>query len=633
MDPITGALILTAIFGATVIGGLIARWKGPRFLKPENETAKVITATTGWNPFGRAQKVVAKDGPILYWKFSASDSSEIPLETYKVAIERKGKTDALVLKDRVKVEVAAEFYVRVDSTDSKTMSTALEALGGQIDKDKIESFCTAKFDAALRAAAAGMEIEQVQENREDFRRAVIAALDTLNKDGLELVDVSLRQLNQSPIADFEPTNLLDAQGLKKVTKIVEESRKIVNDTRQENRVAIAERDKEAENQTLIIDEQRRKAAVEQEERVKQIEAEQSRRVAEFQAEQAKQAALAQLKAEQEREARRIEKERAVAVAEEQRLASIAVAKAEHEAAAQQAEIAKQKALELAAQDKQISLHQKTQEEAAAAELANQARAKAVTAEQAVVTARELAEAERLKQVEVLTAQKEAEKTAAGQRINADAQVYVAEKNAMAATTEARGRSEALTIAAQAESDAAKKRAEGAYQEQYQPLKAIADAKVAEAEAERKLNEARNALSDEARQLIRDLERIKITPAALEVMVAAIANIDNLSVTSINGMTPMSGGGGGGESGPSRGSLFEQFFDAANNNALNKTLLRKLIASVGGDTSIADNLPDLGAFNSVSKPAERTIEGAASNAPVATPAALPPPKAPPQPKAA
>ena len=623
---VLGAITISslAVWGiggaATLVGGLLALWKGPKLLKPENETAKIVTAK-GLNPFRRSEKIIAKDGPKFFWGWSASKSSDIPLETYKVPVERKGKTEALVLKDFVKAEVFAEFYVCVDSSTPASMARALEALGGKIDQQKIAEFCMAKFDGALRAAASGMEIEDVQSNREAFRDAVKKALDTLQQDGLRLVDISLRQLNQSPIGDFEPTNLLDAQGLKKVTKIVEESKKIVNDTRQENRVLIAERDKEAENKTLLIDEQKKKATLEQGERVKQLEAEQGRRVAEFEAEQSKQAEMARLQAAQETEARRIEKKKEVALAEEKRQESVAVAQTQREAASRQAEIAKLKALELAEQDKKVALHKKGQEEAAAAQLANEARAKAVAAEQSVVTAKEVAEAERLKQVEVLTAQKDAEKVAAGQRINADAQVYVAEKNAEAAKTEAKGRSEALTISAEAEVSAAKKRAEASYQAEYQPLKAAADGKAAEAEAEKKLNEARNALSDEARKLILDLERTRITPQALEVMVAAIANIDSLNVTSINGMTPVSGGGGAGGGDPgvgsSRGTLFEQFFDAANNNALNKTLMRKLIASVGGDTSIADNLPDFGMPSNSNAPA--APKPAAEATPVAAPA--------------
>jgi uncharacterized membrane protein YqiK len=576
--------------GAIVTAGL-AWWKGPKQLKPKNEVAKVITAR-GFPNILKAQKIVAKNGAKFYLGWGASDESEVPLETFKVEISRKGKDEALTLDDKVKAEVAAEFYVRVDTSSDAAIIQAMESLGGKINQEKIREYCTPKFDAALRAAAAQMHIEQIQTEREKFRAAVKSALDSLKDDGLILVDVALRQLNQSPIGDFDANNFFDAQGMKKVTTIINDSKEVINKNNQETETRIAEKDKIETNLRLTVTREKTQAELEQQQEIERLKAEQARQVVEIQAEQKRQADLAKLAAEQEVAARQIKKDQEVGVAEAAKLAALEVAKKEGEQKTVAAEIAKTKAKELAEEDKRIALQKKAEEVAAAEKAANEARALAVAASQQVLAAEQIAVAERNKKIAVLTAEQKAEQEAASVRIASAAQVAVAENEAKAVRVKAEADASALQQKATAEAAAAKLRAEGAYAENYQPLKAAADGKLAEAAAEERLNEARNKLSPEARALILELERVKITPQALETMVAAIANIDSLNVTSISG-APGFGSGTSGEGGSGNSNVFDQFYDAARRNALTKPMVQRLIKDVGGDPKIADNMPDFG----------------------------------------
>lgn len=579
-----------------IVGSYLAWTKGPRQLQPENGTARVISARH-WPKFWEKGKIVARDGAEMYLKWGASSASDIPLNTFRVDVARKGKDQALTLDDKVKAEVAAEFYVRVDSSSPASIIQAMESLGGDIDERKITEYCTPKFDAALRQAAAKMQIEQIQTEREQFRTTVKDALDSLKDDGLILVDVALRQLNQSPVEDFDPNNYFDAQGLEKVTKIVEQSKKIINDTKEEATTQIKTRNKDEEIRRLTIAEEQKKATLAQAERVRQLEAEQAKRVAEIEAENTKMANLAHIKAEEETESRRIAMQQQVGVAEEQKQQALKVANEARLKAEQEAAIGRQKAVDLAERDKQIALHAKAQEEADAEKAANEKKAEAVEAAEAVKTAQQVAEAERGKRVEVIKAQQEAEKATAAEKIAADARVYVAEQAAKAAKTEATGVADALKIESEADAAAAKLRAEAAYEEEFKRLKALADGKAADADATRASNEAQNALSDEARKHLADLARIQVTPEVVGKVMALATAIKSFNVVSMDGVSLP--GMGGGTSGPGipatgggSGNVVDQIIEGFMKVAVTKPMMEKLMQGFGGDPGIAAMLPDI-----------------------------------------
>jgi len=554
---------------AVVLPPALAYLFWPRQLKAENDVAAVVTARHWPNIFNK-DKIVARNGAQLYTKWGSSSESSVPLNTFKVEIIRKGKDEALTLSDKVKVEVTAEFFVRVENSDEGII-TALQSLGGKIGQEQITEYCTPKFDAALRAAASQMDIEKIQTDRAHFREMVTKALDSLKADGLELTDVSLRQLNQSPLEHFDKNNYFDAQGLKIVTQTIQDSRKIVNDSEQNATTLIQERNKDEEIKRLAIAELQQKATLDQGQRVKQMQAEQARTIAEVTADNERKSRMAQIVAEQQ-----------VGVAEQEKMRAIAIAQAEREKTAGSAEV-----------DKKIVLHAKAGEEADAETAANQRRALAAAAEASVATARQVAEADRAKQIQVIEAEAEAEKEAAAGRIAAQNRVFIAEQGKLEALAEA----EAIRTNAQAAKDAAALEAQGAYEKAFQILKAQADGKAAEAVAQAALNEAVNKLSPEARQYLVDMARVEITPEAIREAMKPVEKIGNISVTSMNGgLGGMFGGAAGVDAdgkavaGPASGGMMGEIVQAMLYAEAAKPMLARALEQFGGDKKIADNLP-------------------------------------------
>lgn len=560
---------------APLIAGYLLWFKGPRQLKAENEVARVITARQWPNAFKKS-KIVAKDGAKMYLNWGASKPSDIPLATFRVEVARKGKGFALTLADMVKAEVNSEFFVRVDTSSDESIIRALESLGGQIDEQKIADYCTPKFDAALRAAAAKMNIEEIQTGREQFRDNVKTALDSLKDDGLILVDVALRQLNQSPLVDFDANDAFDAQGLEKVTGIVERSKQAINDKRQSAETAILQRNQQEAIRRLTITEEEKKATLEQQERVQQMEAEQGKRVAEVTASNQKDSETAKINAERAVEEARIAKDQQLGVAEESKQQALAVARAGREKVAKEADI-----------QTRIALSAKAQEEAGAQRAADEARAEAVAAAESVTTAKVVAEAEREKKTKIIAAETAAQEASASERIAAEARVYVAQQSKL----EAQEQAEALLIESQAAKEAAQMAAEGAYAEIFQKAKAVADGKMVEAAAQNAVNDAINKLSPEAMAHLVEIARVQITPEAIRESMKAVEKIGNISVTSMDGVGGAFGGAAGAPAGGGdNNNPMAQMLNAIMAYRMVDPILSKVIDNVGGDVNIAKNLP-------------------------------------------
>jgi flotillin len=187
----------------------------------------------------------------------------VNLKTLRLEV-RRGEMDALITKDRMRVDIGAEFYVRV-RPNSDSIALAAQTLGDRTnDADQLRQLIEAKFVDALRSVAATMSLNDLQEQRSAFVKAVqetVAA--DLTSNGLELESVSLTRLDQTDIKFFNPNNSFDAEGLATLTRITEARKKERNEVVRDTEVAIAQKDLSAREQTLTIERARAEAELNQ----------------------------------------------------------------------------------------------------------------------------------------------------------------------------------------------------------------------------------------------------------------------------------------------------------------------------------------------------------------------------------
>lgn len=376
----------------------------------------------------------------------------VSLQTFKIPVKRTGPS-ALITKDFLRADVEAVFYVKVpkEADRIKQAAATLGEFTGAQDLAKVTELVEEKFVAALRTVAATMELNDLNSKRDEFQQAVegIVAKD-LEENGLKLETVSIASLDQADPSTMQPDkNTFDAQGLKRITDVIQSMRK------ERNRI-----ERETEQEVKTQDVTTAKYVAEQ-------EVQESEAIAKANAEKANAAAKADadaksFAAERAREAgiAEVESQRAIELKDIERQKALEVANRGREEANEVAERNKMKAIEVADQQRQIAVAEaeKARAEAEAEQLAAEALREAK--EQEVETVKITATANRDKERQVIEEQAAAQKQQIKEQMQADVEAYKVTKQAEAKKKAAEDEAAAILRKAEADKDAEVLHAEG-----------------------------------------------------------------------------------------------------------------------------------------------------------------------------
>ena len=545
-----------ALFALIIIGMVLAKL----YVRASKEISFV---RTGW----RGQKVIMNGGALVFPVLN--EYIPVNMNTLRLEVQRKNE-QALIARDRMRVDVQAEFYVRVKPTE-ESIANAAQTLGRRtMDPQSLKELVEGKFVDALRAVAAEMAMEELHEQRVNFVQKVQTAVsEDLLKNGLELESVSLTSLDQTDQKFFNPQNIFDARGLTKLIEEIEARRKLRNDIERDTEVEIQEKNLGAERKQLEISKQDQYARLDQEREIEVRRAEQQSNIAMEQAEKERQSReaqiaakqlidQAQLKAEQGVDESRIEKERLLKERDIARTKSI-----------ETAEIERQKSVTLADQGRSIAIAEKSKENSNAQAEADKARALAARAEEQVETARKTEIAEREKAIDLVEARKQAERDAISITVAAEADKKAAADRSEALKISAAGEAEKVKIAAQAAADAEKMEAEAA-RERY----------AAEAEGKRALHEADNILAPEIVSMQIKMAVINNLESIIRESVKPMGAIDSIKIIHADGLGAAGNNGNGGNRSSGDGNLADQVVNSALRYRSQAPLIDTLLKEVG-----------------------------------------------------
>ena len=373
-------LWLIGVAIAVVILVYILRWLYRRSTK---ETAFVRTGFLG-------EKVVVNGGafviPVLH------EITPVNMNVMRIEVARR-ENGALITRNRMRVDIIAEFFVRVGASIT-AVAAAAQTLGRRtLQEDGIRSLLEGKFASSMRMVAAQMTLEEMHEQRRDYANQVRdLAAEALAANGLELEDVAIVDLDQTSLEFFDPSNAFDAEGLTQLTESIETRRKMRNEIEQRTLVDIRSQNLEAQKKVFEIDRETEYARLEQEREVEfrravqRAELTKERALREQEAEEAQlfsrqaveKARLAQqlaitqerIRSEEDTQRREIARRRALDEAElktreqtereqinlELQLETARIAREREQ---REHEITRQKALEILELDRQIALAEKT----------------------------------------------------------------------------------------------------------------------------------------------------------------------------------------------------------------------------------------------------------------------------------
>ncbi|MGD1924049.1 MAG: flotillin family protein [Paracoccaceae bacterium] len=448
--------------------------------------------------------------------------SEINMRTTKLEIERVGPK-SVITKDRLRVDVGAEFYVRVEATDDG-VATAAQALAGKTFRaSELADTLEGKLVDAVLSVAAAYTMDTLQDERGKYTSEVAKELkDDLAQNSLVLESVSLTRLDQTPFQALDENNAFNALGMRRLAEIIATNKKERAEIEADAEVSVRQSELEATKRKLVISQEEEEAVIAQQREIETSRAKSQADIAEEQA-----------TSEKRREAARIERER------ETRLSEI-----EKDRALRKQQLDAELATESARSENVVKLAAKRIEQAVAEAEAQRARTQEVEAEVQVETARQTAEAEREKELSLIRAREQAEVDDTRVASEAGTIVSMAEAQAKATLEEA---------------DAAKSEL------------------LARAEGTAALIAAENAQSTELMKLKLDQDRLRTLPGVVERLMKPAEKIETIRINQISGLGH--GSGGGSTDGADK-SAINQAVDGVLNMALQLPAVKKLGEEVG-----------------------------------------------------
>lgn len=429
---------------------------------------------------------------------------EMDISVKKLEIHRKGK-DGLVCKDNIRADISVAFYIRVEATEESVKKVS-QMLGVErvSDMAQLRELFEAKFSEALKTAGKQMEFHELFTERIKFREQIQGTIGK-DLDGFFLQDVAIDYLEQTPLDQHDPSNVLDSEGIRKITEITQRERVSANEFSQRAQVQV---EKENADADIAKREQRR--------RNEEDTAKQTRAINEVKANEEAEARKVIESRRQEVEGKRLEAEESIRLRtedmnravqereftvkkERQRLEQESVQEGE------EARVRRERTVSLAEMDKEVKVNE------AAVEV--QRKRATVVAEEKAVTQQQQEKdniearmtAERVREVTLIEAEMNAKKDQTEKVVASEAQKEVernlAEADKIKTITAAEASREAalrdaerLQTTADAEAKVADKRRHAAEQEAEgtaarEAAKGLAEAKVTVAKASAKKAEA------------------------------------------------------------------------------------------------------------------------------------------------
>ena len=412
-------------------------------------------------------------GAIVYPVIYKKELMKISLITLEV--DRRGK-DGLICRDNMRADITVAFYLRVNETPQDVLKVA-KAIGAERASDKaaVNELFNAKFSEALKTVGKQIDFVKLFENRQEFRDRIVEVIGN-DLNGYVLEDVAIDYLEQTSKASLDPSNILDAEGIRKITELTAAQNVITNELERNEQLAITKKNVETREAMLALERQQADAEARQKREIATIRAREEAETAKVQEEERLKSEQARIATQESLDIREQNRMREVEVAEQNRQRAVVI---------EIEKVHRAKDLEIVSREREVELQRIDKEKALEIQrkdIANVIRDRIVVEksvaqeEERIKEVRQVSEADRSKQVAVIAAQAKAEEELVRQV-----------KQAEADETSSKHRAVEMTVIAQAEleaagkhSEAKKRMAEGIEAERAAP--GLADARVREVTA-------------------------------------------------------------------------------------------------------------------------------------------------------
>ncbi|WP_150240374.1 flotillin family protein [Nocardiopsis quinghaiensis] len=442
-----------------------------------------------------------------------------------LTLERGGR-DGLTCKDNIRADIKVYFYVRVNETAEDVKKVA-KAIGTEraSDQDTLQELFNSKFSEALKTVGKQFDFEELFTQREEFRQAIISLIGT-DLNGYVLEDVAIDELEQTPLHQHDANNILDAQGISKITERTAKEHKRTNEFENDRKKELDRQNTETAETLAELEKRREEAAAKAKREIEIIRAREEAETARVQAEERLKAETANIRTSEALGVQHQNQQREVAVAEKNRERVIAI---------ESERIEKDRLLEVIGRERETELSRIAKDkevEAEKREVADVVRERIAVdrtvaeQEEAIKRLRAVEEAERQRQAVIIHAEAEAQENLVKDIKAAEAAEAAAKHRAAEELTLAEARQQAAELDTRAKI----RLAEGVQAEAAAAGLAEVQVREQDADAIEKVGRAEAAVSREKAQAEAEAieQKLRAEAAGLTDKAEAMSALDQVS---------------------------------------------------------------------------------------------------------
>ncbi|MCM2420088.1 SPFH domain-containing protein [Streptomyces sp. RKAG293] len=457
--------------------------------------------------------------PILH------NAEQMDISVKTIEIKRTGR-EGLICQDNIRADIHLTFFVRVNKTTEDVIKVA-QAIGTAraSHQETLQALFAAKFSEALKTVGKQLDFVDLYTQRDHFRDQIIQVIGT-DLNGYHLEDAAIDFLEQTPMTQLDAANILDAQGIRKITELTAIEHVRTNEFQRTEQKEITRQNVEARETILELERRQAEAEIKQRREVETLRAKEESSTMRVQEEERLGSQGAFIRTEELLGIQRENQGREIAVAQKNRERVIAV---ENE------RIEKDRLLEVIARERETELSRISKDkevEAERREVADVIRERIAVdrtvaeQEESIKALRLVQEAERERQALIVRAEGQAQEKLVKDIKAAEAAEQSATHRAREALTMAESRKQASELDAQAKI----RLAEGTRAEAAAAGLAEVEVRERSAEAIEKVGLAEAAVSREKNTVEAEGigRRLKEEAAGLTDKAAAMAALDDAS---------------------------------------------------------------------------------------------------------
>ena len=324
-----------------------------------------------------------------------------------IEIDRSG-SDGLICRDNIRADIKVTFFVRVNKTEQDVIQVAQNiGCARASDVTTLNELFNAKFSEALKTVGKQLDFVDLYTKREEFRDQIIKVIGR-DLNGYILEDCAIDYLEQTPLSSLDEYNILDAQGIRKITELTAVEHVRTNEYQNNEKKQIKKQDVEAAEAIYELERQQADAEAKQQREIQSVQAREQAETLKIQAEEKLKAETARIKSEEEIAIQEENKQRQVEVAQKNRERVVAVETERVEKDRQIEVIGRERETELQriAKDKEVEVEKRDIADVIRERIAVE---KTVAEqEEAIKRLRLVEEANRTKEATVITAEGEAQ---------------------------------------------------------------------------------------------------------------------------------------------------------------------------------------------------------------------------------